>query len=154
MPARQTPTTEAISLLLEDHKNVKKLFREYESAGQSRRATLAEEILSELDAHSKIEEEIFYPAVKAKAARELSDVVAEGYEEHAIVDQLVMELKAMNPGGEQYEAKMKVLMENVEHHIQEEEDEMLKDAKKKLDQEERERLGEQMAKRKAALLRG
>ncbi len=143
-----------IKLLKDDHQKVKKLFREFESAGDrayQRKQTLAEQIFQELDVHAAIEEEIFYPAVEAKANKEGLDVVKEAEEEHHVVHVLLGELKAMRAEDENFDAKMTVLIENVEHHIGEEEKEMLPDAKKTLG-DELERLGDQMAKRKEALL--
>jgi iron-sulfur cluster repair protein YtfE (RIC family) len=148
-----TRSTDAIQMLLSDHEKVRKLFNEYQSAGADRKRTLGPQILDELNAHSKIEEEIFYPAVREREDAEGKQMVAEGYEEHAVVDGLVMELKAMEPGTAQFDAKMKVLIENVEHHVQEEESELLPDAREKLGDETR-RLGSEMEQRKQQLLGG
>jgi hemerythrin-like domain-containing protein len=145
----------AVRLLKDDHKKVKGLFREYEGAGERAYKTklgIAEQVFTELEVHTKIEEEIFYPAVRAKGG-ELKDVVSESLEEHHVVDVLMAELKALDPEDERYDAKFKVLTENVEHHIEEEETEMLPDAEKKLGDADMERLGEQMAARTQQLLK-
>lgn len=82
--------------------------------------------------HTQLEEEVFYPAVRAVADQEGEELVEESLEEHHVVDVLIEELKRMSPEDERYDAKMTVLCENVEHHIQEEEEEMLPDALRKL----------------------
>jgi hypothetical protein len=83
----------------------------------------------------------------------MKDIVSESLEEHHVVDVLMAELKALDPEDGQYDAKFKVLTENVEHHIQEEETEMLPDAEKKLGDGDMERLGERMASRKQQLMK-
>ena len=145
---------DAIKLLKDDHKKVKELFREYEAAGDRAHQTkkrIAEQVFLELEVHSAIEEEIFYPAVRETAGKEGKELVAEGFEEHHVVDVLIEELKGLNPEDEAYDAKFKVLTENVEHHIEEEESEMLPDAAKKLG-DDVDRLAEQMARRKEELM--
>ena len=146
-----TRSTDAIEMLLSDHEKVRTLFKQYQSAGADRKRALGPQILDELNAHSKIEEEIFYPAVREREDAEGKKLVAEGYEEHAVVDGLVMELKAMDPGSGEFDARMKTLMENVEHHVQEEETELLPDARRKLGGETQ-RLGTEMAQRKQQIL--
>ena len=138
----------------DDHQKVKKLFRELEAAGDRAYQTkkrIAEQVFTELEVHSAIEEEIFYPAVEATADKDGKEIVAEGIEEHHVVDVLIKELKALEPEDEQFDAKFKVLTENVEHHIEEEEGEMLPDAEKKLGREV-EQLGERMERRKEELM--
>jgi hemerythrin superfamily protein len=145
---------DAIKLLKDDHKKVKTLFREYEEAGDrayQKKQRIAEQVFTELTVHSAIEEEIFYPAVRAKADREGKELVAEGIEEHHVVETLIEEIRQLDPKDERYDAKFKVLTENVEHHIAEEEGEMLPDAKETLG-DEIERLGEQMLRRKEELI--
>lgn len=144
---------DAIQLLKDDHKKVKELFSQYESAGEKahqKKQRIAEQVFAELEVHTKLEEEIFYPAVQAKGTKDQKELVAEGIEEHHVVDVLIGELKVLSPENEQYDAKFKVLMENVEHHIEEEEGEMLPDAEKKLGKET-ESLGEQMLQLKQQL---
>ena len=146
----------AVKMLKDDHEKVKGLFRQYEGAGErahQKKQQLAQEIFTELELHSKLEEEIFYPAAKAKGSKDLKEVVDEGLEEHHVVDTLIQELKAMDlsTSHDQYEAKIKVLIENVEHHIEEEEGELLPEAEKKLGKEV-ETLGTEMEQRKTQLM--
>lgn len=143
---------DAIKLLKDDHKKVKDLFRQFEKArSDSRKKAIAEEVFHELEVHSTIEEEIFYPAVKEKADQEGKEIVAESVEEHHVVDVLINELKAIPEVNEQYEAKFTVLTENVEHHIEEEEKEMFPEAKKLLGNDVK-ALGEKMQARKDELM--
>jgi hemerythrin-like domain-containing protein len=145
-------TVDAVKLLKDDHKKVKDLFRQFEKARTAdRKKKIAEEAMHELEIHAEVEEEIFYPAAKAKADKEGKELVAEAVEEHHVVKMLIGELQAMPEVNEQYEAKFTVLIENVEHHIEEEEKEMLPDAKKTLGKET-ETLGDQMQARKEQLM--
>jgi hemerythrin-like domain-containing protein len=145
---------DAIKLLKDDHKQVKELFREYESAGDrayQKKSRIAEQVFRELEVHSKLEEQIFYPAVAAKGTKDQKELVAEGVQEHHIVDVLIGELKALSPENEEFDPKFTVLIENVEHHIEEEEGELLPDAEKKLGKDV-ERLGEEMLRLKEQLM--
>lgn len=145
---------DAIKLLKEDHEKVKKLFREYEGLGdraEKSKARIAEQVFMELDVHARIEEEIFYPAVDAKADKEGKKLVDEANEEHHVVKMLISEMQALTAGEDQFDAKFKVLTENVEHHIEEEEGEMFPDAQEKLGKET-EQLGERMMQRKQELM--
>jgi hemerythrin-like domain-containing protein len=91
--------------------------------------------MHELAIHAEIEEEIFYPAAKTKADKEGKSLVAEAVEEHHVVKGLISELQAMPAVNEQFEARLTALIDNVEHHIGEEEEEMLPDAKQTLGKE-------------------
>jgi hemerythrin superfamily protein len=114
-------STDAIVLLKEDHKEVKRLFRAVEKAGgPAERGKLVGRILEELTVHTYIENECLYPAVR-QLLPDLDDDVLESYEEHHVADVLCMELATMSPDDEHYEAKTTVLIEIVEHHIEEEE---------------------------------
>ncbi|MDA1316378.1 MAG: hemerythrin domain-containing protein [Acidobacteria bacterium] len=144
-------------MLKEDHKKVKGLFKEYRDAGPTAHKTkegIAQKAMHELMVHSQIEEEIFYPAAKAASGKESKHMVAEAVEEHHVVDVLMEEIKTLDPQDERFDAKFIVLMENVEHHIEEEEDELfpeVEDAiadKSKLDQ-----IGEKMHRRKEELMK-
>jgi hemerythrin-like domain-containing protein len=144
-----------IELLKNDHDEVKELFKQYEKAGDnalSKKLALFEQIRDALTVHMDIEETIFYPAVKAVRDEEVKDEVREADEEHHVVKILLGELAKMNLSDEQFDAKMTVLQENVEHHVEEEEGELLPDAKKKLSSELLEQLGDEMEERKEALL--
>ena len=89
-------------------------------------------MLAALEVHTTLEEELFYPAVKQKTDRDGKDLVAEALEEHHVVTTLMAELKGLDPADERYDAKFKVLMETVTHHIEEEEGEMFPEAKEVL----------------------
>jgi hemerythrin-like domain-containing protein len=144
-----------IELLKNDHDEVKELFKQYEKAGDnalSKKLALFEQIRDALTVHMDIEETIFYPAVKAVRDEKVKDEVREADEEHHVVKLLLAELGKMNLSDEQFDAKLTVLKENVEHHIEEEEDELLPDAEKKLSSELLEQLGDEMEERKEALL--
>ena len=116
---------DAIVLLKEDHKQIRRLFREFEKAGDNAVATksrLARTILEELTVHTFIENEVMYPQTRALLP-DLEEDVLESYEEHHVADVLCAELAMMSPTDERFDAKMTVLIENVRHHIEEEEDE-------------------------------
>lgn len=155
MKTETTPRTmDAVQLLKSDHEKVKGLFKEFMETGEraiKTRQRLAEQIFLELEVHSELEEEIFYPAYKKAAAEQGEEIVAESLEEHHVVDLIIGELKALTPEDETFEPKMKVLCENVQHHIEEEESEMLSKAKRFLGGQ-LEPLGEEMAERKQQLL--
>jgi hemerythrin superfamily protein len=141
----------AITMLTNDHRAVKKLLSELESTterGIKTREELFARIKAELTVHEIIEEEIFYPALKEHP--KAKDIVLEGYEEHNVVDTLMGELSAMPVADERWGAKAKVMQENVEHHIEEEEGEMFKKARQVFDEAELEDLGDRMARRRAS----
>ena len=143
----------AVDLLLLDHQKVRKLFKDFENAkdGHEKRR-IAEEVFLELELHTKVEEEFFYPALRRKAeTEELRKLLDESLEEHHVADTLIAELKAMSTTDRRYDAKFKVLQENVEHHADEEEQEMLPDARKTLGKEADD-LGPKMQARKAQLI--
>lgn len=144
----------AVTMLKEDHEKVKSLFREFEKAGPQAHKTkkeIADKVFQELDTHSRLEEEIFYPAVREKYSREDEHLVAESVAEHQLVDVLMEELKSLSPEDERFDAKFTVLIENVEHHIAEEEEEMLPDAERILG-DDLDELGEQMERRKQEIM--
>lgn len=110
---------DAVALLKEDHRAVEELFGQYEKAsGEGRKQKLATEICTELAIHAQIEEEIFYPACKGKVDDEL---LKEAFVEHDGAKLLVAEIIAGEPSDEFYDAKVKVLQEQIEHHVEEEE---------------------------------
>ncbi len=111
--------TDAIALLKADHRKVEQLFASFEEArGASRKEKLAKEICTELKIHTMIEEEIFYPAFDGKIEQ---DILDEAYVEHDAVKVLVNDIEAATPDEAYYDAKMKVLCEEIEHHVKEEE---------------------------------
>jgi hemerythrin superfamily protein len=116
-------STDAIVLLKEDHKTVKKLFREFEAAGEKAaqaKGRIVGRIIEELTVHTYIENEVMYPEVR-KLLPDLEDDVLESYEEHHVADILCAELHALKPDDERFDAKTTVLIENVTHHVEEEE---------------------------------
>jgi hemerythrin superfamily protein len=116
-------SSDAIVMLREDHKEIKKLFREFKGAGDNAKATkgrLVKQILERLTVHTYLENEVLYPAVR-ELAPDLEDDILESYEEHHVADVLCMELMNMGPDDERFTAKTTVLIESVEHHIEEEE---------------------------------
>jgi hemerythrin-like domain-containing protein len=142
------PEDHAISLIRKDHETVKDLFDKFEQGGTpSQKERIVVSALNELKMHAVIEEEIFYPAVRQYVGEELMN---EADEEHHVAKLLIAELDAMDGSESQFDAKFKVLAENVRHHIEEEEGEMLPKAQKvKLDFEA---LAEKMTARKEKLL--
>jgi len=115
----QQEFTDAIALLKADHRKVEDLFEKFENAsGQERKQKLAEEICTELKIHSMIEEEIFYPALKGKIEDELLE---EAYVEHDGAKVLINDIMSGGADEEFYDAKVKVLSEEIEHHVEEEE---------------------------------
>jgi hypothetical protein len=110
---------DAIALLKEDHRKVEDLFEQFEKAkGDGRKEKLALEICKELTIHTIIEEEIFYPALEGKADE---DLLKESFVEHDAAKVLVAEIEAGEPSDDFYDAKVKVLKEEIEHHVEEEE---------------------------------
>lgn len=115
----------ATAQLREEHREVKQMFSAYEKTElDSEKAELFEEVKTALTLHAQIEEEIFYPALLGIEDEECQDLLKEAQEEHKIVKTLLEELSGMEPSAEQFDAKVKVLGENVEHHANEEEKEM------------------------------
>ena len=153
-PVKATGDSDAIALLTKDHREVKKLFSVFqkladaEAPGEERQK-VAIQICEALTAHATVEEEIFYPAVR-EAAEDATDELDEAEVEHASVKELIAQIQAMDPEDELYNAKVKVLGEYVDHHVQEEEKEMFPKAEKtQLDMDE---LGSQLQARKEELL--
>ncbi len=149
MPATETP--DAVALLKADHRKVEDLFAKFESAkGDGKKKALAEQICLELTVHTRIEEDIFYPACEGAVEE---DLLKEAYVEHDSAKVLIAEIEAGGPDDEFYDAKVKVLSEMIEHHVKEEEQRvegMFAQAKKAgLDMED---LGERMAAEKKQLI--
>ncbi len=151
MANAQATTRNAIELLEEDHRKVKHIFKQFENAEQpARKKDLVTKAIEELTIHTQIEEELLYPQILKTGGEELHELGEEAYEEHHVVKLLMSELKNMEPDDERYDAKFTVLIENVEHHIDEEEEEMFPKIEKagKIDLE---RLGHEMFERKMEL---
>ena len=116
-------STDAIVLLKQDHKEIRRLFREFQQAGDdatARKGKLVDDIIEILTVHTYIENEVMYPRVR-ELLPDLEDDVLESYEEHHVADILVVELAGMKPSAERFDAKTTVLIESVTHHIEEEE---------------------------------
>jgi hemerythrin superfamily protein len=115
---------DAISMLKDDHRNVERLFKRYESTGDRayvQKRDIVDRIIEELAAHSAIEEQVFYPVARATVPK-TEDIALESLEEHHIVKWVLSELDTMSPEDERFDAKVTVLIENVRHHVKEEED--------------------------------
>jgi hemerythrin superfamily protein len=137
----------ATDLLKKQHKEVKSLFKKIEDTDSPRqRRKMLDEVAKNLEGHTLIEEEIFYPAMRGLDTRKAEEMVLEAYEEHHVVKLVLAELPRVNPEDGRFEAKMTVLSELVEHHADEEEKEMFKLAQK-LGKDELEALGERMQER-------
>src|SRR3954465_14984306 len=147
----ETKTQDAIALLKEDHRAVEELFEKFEKAsGDGRKQQIAEQVCLELSVHAQIEEEIFYPACEGKVDE---DLLKESYVEHDGAKVLIAEIMAGGPkDDEYYDAKVKVLQEEIEHHVEEEEKRLeglfAQARKAELDMDA---LGEQLAARKLEL---
>ena len=142
----------AFQLLKEDHKKVSGIFQQLEPTTEralKTREELFTKLKQELDIHTQIEETIFYPAIKD--AHETREITLEGFEEHHVVKLLLKELESLPVDTEQWTAKLKVLQENVEHHVEEEEEEMFQKARQVLSEEEIDTLGARMEEEKKRL---
>jgi hypothetical protein len=140
---------DALTLLKDDHDQLKKLMEELDGTterGVKTRERLFTRIQQDLTVHEEIEEEIFYPALKEHP--KAKDIVLEGYEEHNVVDMVMEEIMGTPYDDETWGAKFTVMKENVEHHIEEEEGEMFKQARQVFDKDELEALGERMQARR------
>lgn len=147
--AKKAAPKDAIAMLKADHKRVSGLFAEFEKArAATKKKELVHTICTELSVHAQVEEEIFYPAVKA--ALKDKELIPEAVVEQATMKDLIGQIKGVEPDGEMYDAKVKVLSEYVKHHVKEEHTEMFpKAAQSRLDMIA---LGAQMAARKSELL--
>ncbi|RKH38128.1 hemerythrin domain-containing protein [Corallococcus sicarius] len=144
----------ALELLKQQHEEVSKLFKKYEKLADhddEERQELFEQIADRLGAHAKIEELYFYPAMKKD---DTEDDLREAVEEHLVVKRLIADLISMDAADEEFDAKMKVLQENVEHHVEEEEKDLFKSARKLLTKEQLEDLGIQMEEEFDTLMEG
>ncbi len=139
-------SNDAIVLLKEDHKEILRTFRDFEKAGENATATkgrLVERIIELLTVHTYIENEVVYPRVR-QLLPDLEDDIDESYEEHHVADVLVTELAGMSPDGQRFDAKTTVLIENVRHHIEEEEDEWFPKVREGLGRKQLQEIGEEM----------
>lgn len=142
---------DALKLLKQDHATVKDLFKRYEATGPralKTRRKIVDGIVSELSVHAVIEEQVFYPGVR-EAAPDAEDLVLESLEEHHIVKWTCSELDGMDPQDERFDPKVRVLIENVKHHIKEEESDMFPKVRKALSAAQLRELGERLEEAKA-----
>ena len=139
-------STDAIVILKQDHKEIKALFKKFQAAGEDAHATkgkLVEQMIEALTVHTYIENECMYPEVR-KLVPDLEDDILESYEEHHVADLLVVELAALQPDAERFDAKTTVLIENVTHHIDEEEQEWFPKVREALTRKQLQEIGAQM----------
>ena len=139
-------STDAIVVLKEDHKNVKRLFKEFQAAEDGpaeTKARIVKQILTELTVHTYLENEVMYPEVR-RLLPDLDDDILESYEEHHVADVLCMELSTMTPDDEHFDAKVTVLIESVTHHIDEEEKEWFPKVREGLGRSQLQEIGARM----------
>jgi hemerythrin-like domain-containing protein len=143
---------DAFELLEKDHRKVEDIFAQLEPTterAEKTRMELFAKLKHELDVHAHVEETILYPVLKQVS--ETRDITFEGYEEHNVAKQLLTDMEAMDVSSEVWTAKLKVLQESIEHHVEEEEGEMFKEARSALSQEEIDELGAKIEARKKQL---
>ena len=143
-------STDAIVLLKNDHKEIRKVFRDFQKAGEDAHVTkgkLVKKMIELLTVHTYIENEVMYPRVR-ELLPDLEHDVLESYEEHHVADVLVMELYGMTPDAERFDAKTTVLIENVRHHIEEEEEDWFPKVREGLGRKQLQELGAEMEKAK------
>ena len=145
---------DALERLKQDHDKVRDLASRFEAAQESddteQMRTLAEQICAELEVHAAIEEAVFYPAVRELDVEKLNELVAESVEEHHVVKTLIREISSLaQSSDEKLAAKTTVLIENVEHHASEEEDEMFPLVREHTSTEQREQLGRELEQAKS-----
>ena len=142
-------STDAIVLLKADHKEVRALFREFQApkTTSARKGAIVKKVIELLTVHTYIENEVMYPEVR-RLMPDLEDDVLESYEEHHVADVLCMELAAMDPADERFDAKTAVLIENVTHHIEEEEQDWFPKVRAGLGRKQLQELGSRMAEMK------
>jgi hemerythrin superfamily protein len=149
---QEEDTMNAFQLLKEDHQKVDSIFQQLEPTterAEKTRQELFAKLRMELDIHTQIEEQVFYPSIKQAA--ETREITLEGFEEHHIVKTIISEMEELAVTDEHWTAKLKVLKENVEHHVEEEESEMFQKVRNVLSEDEINQLGEQMMEMKKQL---
>jgi hemerythrin-like domain-containing protein len=138
---------DALTFLKDDHDEVKGVFKKLEKAHGAEAQRLWDQLSSMLNLHEEIEETHFYPRLREAPPTE--DLILEGYQEHHVLDLLIAEISKLKPSDEEWEPKIKVLQENTEHHIEEEEGELFPKVRKIWDREVREDVGKRMQAMKA-----
>ena len=142
-----------VQMLKDDHQKVKQLFQQFKQTNdQNQQQQIADQVLNELDVHASLEEEIFYPALRQKAGGgEYRQMLEEAYQEHAQAKTLIQQLRGMQASDPQFATLMQQLQQDVEHHVQEEETEMLPKAEQELS-DQMDRLAQEMQARKQQLM--
>jgi len=143
-----------LKLIKKDHSDVQSLFNKFEKTARSaheKREELFEQIRRELQIHSRVEEEIFYPFLKALNGNSGRNLVSEALKVHKEIDELLTQISRLQPSDKNFDEKVETLFENVEHHIQEEEREIFQFAEEKCSEEQLENLGREVAERKKTL---
>ena len=143
---------DAITLLNNDHRAVAKLFRAYKAekrAGRATRSKIIDTVIKELSIHAAIEERVFYPAIRAEVPK-LEDQILESLEEHHVLKWTLEELTAIGPDDERYDAKVTVMMEQVRHHVEEEETDWFPKVRAALPRARLRELGAELQKAKKA----
>ena len=143
-------STDAIVLLKNDHTELRRVFRDFQKAGEDAtkaKGKLVQQMIELLTVHTYLENEVMYPQVR-QLLPELEDDVLESYEEHHVADVLVVELSMMQPEDERFDAKTTVLIENVTHHMDEEEQDWFPKVREGLGRKQLQELGAQMAEMK------
>ena len=143
----------ATDLLKEDHRRVDRLFKKVKDTPKGEHPALFKQIKAELDVHAHIEEVVFYPPLEAKGDKELKDITREGIEEHRQAKMFLKEIDGMSAGHKQFEAKLKVLMEDIEHHVKEEEDEMFPMVEDQFSTAAQEKMAADLKKEKAKFIK-
>jgi hemerythrin-like domain-containing protein len=146
---------DVLKTLTDDHAKVKAMLSKLDETterSEKTRTEMLQTLKNELVVHETIEEEILYPALKEHA--KTKDIALEGYEEHHVVDQIMSELEATPVDDETWGAKLTVMKENLEHHIEEEEGEMFKKARQVMSEDELSELGDRMSARREELKAG
>jgi hemerythrin-like domain-containing protein len=144
-------STDAIVLLKDEHREIRKAFKAFRDAGdraEARKGQLVDRIIELLTVHTYIENEVMYPRVRALLP-DLEDDVLESYEEHHVADVLVMELAGMDPADERFDAKTTVLIESVEHHMEEEEQDWFPQVRAGLGRNQLKEIGAEMIESRA-----
>lgn len=140
-----------LNLLKKDHSTVKGLFSKFDRTGKSsyeKKTELFDQIRRELQVHSKAEEEIFYPAIKAINDNAGRNLVSEALQEHKEIDEILLQLSRLKATDKHFDEKMEMLIENVDHHIEEEEGEIFQFVEENCSEEQLEELGRQIEERK------
>jgi hemerythrin-like domain-containing protein len=141
-------STDAIVILKNDHKEILRTFKQFQKAGEGaakEKAKLVDKIIELLTVHTYIENEVMYPRVR-ELLPDLEDDVLESYEEHHVADVLVIELSTMKPEDERFDAKTTVLIENVSHHIEEEERDWFPKVRERLGRKTLQEIGAELEK--------